>query len=194
MPTASRPLRRFLIERCKLQQDVYWIREIEPIRLAIMPRPRSGEWLPDEIDEWQRQRIGAVVSLIERHEEVELGLQTEAALCARRGIEFLAFPIADRGIPTSVRDVDVLVDGLVTRLRGNVAVAIHCRAGIGRSGLIAGCVLLKLGMQQQEIFQALTRARGVTVPDTAGQIEWLNQFGKTRKQPSVSIDQLFSGS
>lgn len=175
-----------------MQQDVYWIREIDPIRLAIMPRPRSGEWLPDEIDEWKRQQIGAVVSLIERHEEVELGLQTEAALCAQRGIEFVSFPIADRGTPSSVRDVDLLIDGLVTRLRGNAAVAIHCRAGIGRSGLIAGCVLLRLGMQQTEIFQVLTRTRGVTVPDTSGQIEWLNQFAKTRAQASESFEQLFS--
>jgi protein-tyrosine phosphatase len=189
---ASSSLFRLLTERSRLQPDVYWIADIHPIRLAIMPRPRSGDWLPDEIDEWVRQRIGAVVSLIERHEVVELGLQTEAALCAQRGIEFLSFPIADRGTPSSVRDVDLLVDGLVTRLRGNVAVAIHCRAGIGRSGLIAGCVLLKLGMQKKEIFQSLTRARGVTVPDTADQIEWLNKFAKTRNQTSESFERLFS--
>jgi hypothetical protein len=39
-----------------LQPDVYWLREVEGVRLAIMPRPRSGEWLADEISGYQRSR------------------------------------------------------------------------------------------------------------------------------------------
>lgn len=47
-----------------LQPDVYWLRELEGVRLAIMPRPRSGEWLTDEIAGWSRlgvQIVGVAV-------------------------------------------------------------------------------------------------------------------------------------
>jgi hypothetical protein len=46
-----------------LQPDVYWLRELKEVRLALMPRPRSGEWLADEIDGWNRSGVQTVVSI-----------------------------------------------------------------------------------------------------------------------------------
>ena len=51
-----------------LQPDLYWIPDIEGVRLAIMPRPRSGECLADEITGWNRLGVQTVVSLLELHE------------------------------------------------------------------------------------------------------------------------------
>ena len=50
--------------------EIFWINEIEPIRLAIMPRPRqqAGDWLRDTVRDWQSKNIGMVVSLLESHE------------------------------------------------------------------------------------------------------------------------------
>jgi hypothetical protein len=47
-------------------------------RMAIMARPRAGDWLESEVDEWKAAGIDVVVSLLERDEVVELGLQREA--------------------------------------------------------------------------------------------------------------------
>jgi hypothetical protein len=46
--------------------------------MAIMARPRAGDWLESEVDEWKAAGIDVVVSLLERDEVVELGLQREA--------------------------------------------------------------------------------------------------------------------
>ena len=84
-----------------LQPDVYWVREVEGVRLAIMPRPRSGEWLNDEIAGYQRMGVQTVVSLLESHEARELDLADEESLCRAANLQFLSFPIADRGVPSN---------------------------------------------------------------------------------------------
>jgi protein-tyrosine phosphatase len=160
-----------------LEPDVYWVREVEGVRLAIMPRPRNGEWLADEVSGWKRMGIDTVVSLLEAHEVTDLGLAEERILCEATGVTFLSFPIADRGVPSNPAGFAVLVDMLVGRLRVGGAVAIHCRAGIGRSGLLGGCVLRRMGVETREALAMLSRARGVTVPDTDEQAEWVRGFG-----------------
>jgi hypothetical protein len=36
-----------------MKHDIYWISAIPRGRLAIMPRPRHGDWLADEVKAWQ---------------------------------------------------------------------------------------------------------------------------------------------
>lgn len=160
--------------------DIYWVKELSPMRLGLMARPRSGDWLEDEIAGWRRAEVGTVVSLLEPHEVRELSLSREAALCGEEGIEFLNFPIRDRGTPDSVLHATTLIDSLVERLQNGVAVAVHCRAGIGRTGLITGGILAKLGVPLPRIFPTLTLTRGSAVPDTQGQIEWVEAFHRAR--------------
>ncbi len=160
--------------------EIFWIKEIEPLRLAMMPRPRPrpGDWLRDEIAGWQAMDVGTVVSLLESHEMWELSLQNEEALCAAHGIEFLSFPMPDRGLPKSVHDVKNFVDDLVSRLKKGGSVLIHCRAGIGRSGLLAGCILVSLGVPFPDVFPLLCQSRKLHVPDTQGQIDWVRVYAE----------------
>ncbi|HTD90834.1 MAG TPA: hypothetical protein VK663_09235 [Burkholderiales bacterium] len=167
--------------------ELYWIREVAPLRLAQMARPRSGDWLPDEIAGWQRAGITTVVSLLERREVDELDLKEEPLLCANRGIDFLTLPIVDRGTPHSYGDTSALVDELVARLQRDEGVGIHCRAGIGRSGLLCACVLVRLGVSIANVFPMLSRARKVTVPDTTGQIEWVKYFADSTTAKALNI-------
>jgi hypothetical protein len=64
-----------------------------------MPRPRSGEWLADEIVGWTRLGVQAIVSLLESHEVRELDLADEESLCQAANLRFISFPIPDRGVP-----------------------------------------------------------------------------------------------
>jgi protein-tyrosine phosphatase len=158
------------------EPSIHWVHGIGPHRLALMPRPRGGEWLAQEVAAWRSAGIGTVVSLLERHEITELELAAEPALCAGQDIEFLSLPIADRGTPASRRELANLLAQLHGRLMQGGAVAIHCRAGIGRTGLVAGCLLHMLEVPYDEIFHRLSRSRGVAVPDTAAQVEWVGRY------------------
>lgn len=159
-----------------MHSQIYWITLPMSGRLAIMARPRADDWLDDEVSGWRAEGIDTVVSLLEREEISDLGLQREAGLCQAQGIEFVSFPIPDRGVPESLHDVMALVREIATRLDESCAVAVHCRAGIGRSSLIAACALVYSGLTPKTAFEMIGEARGVSVPDTERQREWVRAF------------------
>lgn len=145
-------------------------------RLAIMARPRAGDWLEDELLGWQAEGVNAAVSLLEREEVIELDLNLEAEFCNNKGIEFISFPIADRGVPESAKAAAGLVESLATMLIEGKNVAIHCRAGIGRSSLIAASVMVSIGFTATLAFDQISAARRVKVPDTEEQRVWVEHF------------------
>lgn len=156
-----------------MASDLYWIDSDGPWRLAIMARPRAGDWLDDELAHWERSGVTTVVSLLEREEVQDLGLEVEPDICARRGIEFLTFPIEDRGVPEDRVAMKAFVRGLASR---DGAIAIHCRAGIGRSSLIAAAIMIARGMVPARALETIQAARGLPVPDTDAQRNWILGF------------------
>lgn len=163
------------------EPELHWVSQIAPHRLALMARPRGGEWLEDEILFWKKAALNTVVTLLEAHEVRELALKSEATLCEKHRIDLFHFPIPDRGVPASELKFLQMVTELHARLLQGQAIAIHCRAGIGRTGLVAGCLLHLLGTPRQEIFPILGRARGVAVPDTVAQVAWVERFARRHK-------------
>ena len=61
-----------------MRDKVYWITGPWRGRLAILPRPRGGDWLEDETRGWRAAGIDAVVTLLEATEESELDLGGES--------------------------------------------------------------------------------------------------------------------
>jgi protein-tyrosine phosphatase len=159
-----------------LRSQLHWVQGIAPHKLALMPRPEGGVQLKNEVAAWRTASIGVVLSLLEDQEITELGLAEEPSLCKRSGIEFLHFPVPDWGVPSSTERLRELLVGLRSRLEQGQAVAIHCRAGIGRTGVVAGCLLHLLHTPSQNIFHLLSRSRGVSMPATTAQAEWVEQF------------------
>src|ERR1700674_4527200 len=96
--------------------EIYSLREFEGVSLAIVPRPRAGDWLRDEIDSWRNANIRTVVSLLEPQEIAELSIEDEPQVCASRGIEFISFPIRDRGVPSSYGALNQLIVPLLPRV------------------------------------------------------------------------------
>jgi protein-tyrosine phosphatase len=159
-----------------MPSEIYWIDTDLAGRLAIMARPRAGDWLEDEIENWRKAGIDCVVSLLELPEVHELGLAEEAGLCRVRQMAFTSFPIPDRRVPSSANEARILIDALHDLIASGKAVAIHCRAGIGRSGMIAASVLKTFGLDVSRAFTLIAEARGVAVPDTAEQQDWVDRF------------------
>jgi protein-tyrosine phosphatase len=161
-----------------MQAEVYWIGGIEPHRIAILPRPRAGDWLEDEMRSMKQQGVDVLVSLLTREEVVELELNPECDVCREQGIEFISFPIPDQQVP-SLAEAHKLAQRLLGLIHEGKGIGIHCRAGIGRSSLIAASLLLFLGLDAETAFQKLAEARGCPVPDTQEQREWVDDFART---------------
>lgn len=86
-----------------MQPTIFWISEVRAGWLAIMPRPRGGDWLEDEIRSLRTMGVDTVVSLLECEEVQELDIEGEKAFCEAIGISFLSFPIPDRNIPGIIK-------------------------------------------------------------------------------------------
>ena len=161
-----------------MKPDVYWIRGAWPGQIAILARPRGGDWLEDEVEAWKEIGVDTVVSLLTQSEEVELSLTEESDLVRRKGLTFINFPIADYSVPRSQDAMRQFVHELRAQLSQGNKVGIHCRQGIGRSSLVAACVLVALGETSENAFRQIESARGVPVPDTIEQKNWVASFAE----------------
>lgn len=119
------------------QTPIYWVSAIAPYRLGLMARPYGGDDLTLDVQAWSKANVDIVVSLLEAVEVLELGLESQRTLCTAYAIEFRAFPIPDRGVPAQFFEFKRLLDELYNALRAQRSVVIHCRAGIGRTGIVA---------------------------------------------------------
>ncbi len=103
-------------------------------------------------------------------------LDQEASLARAHGIRFVSLPIEDRGVPNSLSEASSVVASVNEMLKRGVNVAVHCRQGIGRSGMIAAAVLTTIGISPDAALNRVTQARGLPVPETEQQHGWVMEF------------------
>jgi protein-tyrosine phosphatase len=162
-----------------MRTKLYWIEGPWRGRLAIMPRPRGGDWLEDEIQSWRRSGVDMVVSLLTVEEQTELNLRDEESLCRANSIEFVSFPIVDRSVPSSAEAFLEHLIKLAEQLANGQNIAVHCRQGIGRAALVAICLLTVSGMEPAAAIERVSAARGCVVPETPEQLQWITDFAKS---------------
>lgn len=85
-----------------MSKNIYWIQAAEPHRVAIVARPRGGDWLEVDVQLLSREGIGVLVSMLTANEAAELGLSEEQQYCDRAGIRYIirAFVIEQIGFKT----------------------------------------------------------------------------------------------
>jgi protein-tyrosine phosphatase len=117
-----------------------------------------------------------VISLLEKDEACELGLDDEGDVARSHSIGFASFPIPDRGVPRSTSEAVLLLRRIGAALDEGKNVAVYCRQGVGRSGLIAAGVLVASGASVERAVDAVSAARGEAVPETREQLHWLQHL------------------
>lgn len=140
-----------------------------------MPKPVSGEWIEDEFVGIARWGITHIVSLLEPAEAIEVGLETEQKMAEQQGMRFTSFPLPDRGLPASVAEFSRFAQSLHAGIQEGDSTVVHCRAGIGRAGIVAVGVLLHEGLNAEAAFDLVSKQRRVEVPDTPEQYQWILQ-------------------
>jgi len=168
-------------------KDIYWIDESPSARLAIVARPRGGDWLRDDLTALKEGGIDVVVSLLEPSEAEELGLADEAALAEQAGIRFISWPIPDRRTPGDLAGFQQLVSDLCKLLQAGQTIGAHCRGCIGRSTVLMAAILITRGSHPETALQVIERARGCIVPDTPEQREWIHSFRPDRTVPDPRL-------
>jgi len=154
--------------------------------LAIMAHPGQEQGAASAIALVARDGVHQVVSLLEPAEASALGLDAEAQLVAAQSMAFVSFPIPDMGLPASVSAFAGLARDLYRQVDAGVNTLVHCRGGVGRSGLLAAAVLLHCGMDPRQACEKITRIRGLRVPETREQGDWLQANHAAISNPPVA--------
>jgi ADP-ribosylglycohydrolase len=155
----------------------YWV---EPGRVLAGEHPDGGS------DAATRRRTAALLAagvryFIDLTEPDELpdyrGLLPE-------GVGYQRFPMPDHSLPRSAAQMRGVQDALARLIAASGAVYVHCRAGIGRTGMTIGCYLREQGQEPLAALQQLNRlwqqnaraARWPSIPETQDQeryiLEW----------------------
>lgn len=170
-----------------MRATIYWIETAGPGQLAIVPRPRGGDWLEDEVRAWRQAGLEVIVSLLVADEMSDLDLEREAELSRAAGLTFISFPIADRSVPPSRSTALSLLRELLGLLSGGKNVGIHCRQGIGRAALLATSLLVLSGVTPEAALQRVSHARGCAVPETAEQRAWVLALAREVAKPAAAL-------
>ena len=153
-----------------------------PLRISMVPVPGGGtlglvhcpgrNHVDDLGRHWRRDlavdvaaiatwRPSAVLTLIEAHEFLRLGVQELARALKAAGLEWHHLPIPDMGTPGP----EFVQGWMRTRhrvlgsLRSGERVLVHCAGGLGRSGMLAAMLLAELGVSPTDAIRRVRAAR-----------------------------------
>jgi protein-tyrosine phosphatase len=167
-----------------MRSDLYTINRTRTGTLHTMARPRSGDWLDDEMSALAAGGIGVLVSLLTDAEMTELGLTAEPEAAQTAGLVFYRLPTPDRHVPEQAASIN-LAGTLCAHLEVGQSVAIHCRNGIGRASVLAATVLVLEGTEPADAWALISEARGLSVPDTTDQHDALSMLCPPQDLPAA---------
>lgn len=116
-------------------REFSWVIEGE---LAGMSQP---DGLPEDLAELRRLGVAALVNLTPEDWPREV--------VERSGLAYLQLPIEDFS-PPRPEQVDAFVEFCEESILRGRPVAVHCRAGRGRTGTMIACYLVRRGMSAEE--------------------------------------------
>ncbi len=111
-----------------------------PGKIFRSPMPFSQFDRADVWEAYQENKVDMVVVLAEQSEYLVYARRDLPAFYNSQGLEFLHIPVPDFGIPP---DRQAWEDGLtevVRTAKEGKNIAIHCLAGIGRTGTFLACL------------------------------------------------------
>jgi protein-tyrosine phosphatase len=127
----------------------------------------------------RRLGVDVLVSAQTDSERVECDLVDEERVATAAGLRCACFPIEDRTVPVTAAAV-AFVQPLHAMYRQGADVVFHYWAGIGRSSLLAALLLGMDGVEPAEAWRLIAAVRGLPVPDTWEQEEWLASWWASR--------------
>ena len=167
----------------------YWV---EPGRLLAGEYP-GGSMRSDPaiaVAALLRARISCFIDLTQEKEMTPYEALLEPGMVYRR------FPIVDHGLPRSPQTFADVLAAIDSAFDEGRSVYVHCRAGIGRTGMAIACYLIHGGLTAEQALARLQvlwkqNARSATwprVPETDEQVTYVRRWRAAPVAPIVPLD------
>ena len=141
---------------------------IHPDRRMNLGGPLTAQ--EDELPALYASGIRAVVSL--------LNIPSDAAVYESSGFAFICLPVPDGGAPTAVQARE-FIRFTDLNLAEHRPVAVHCEAGLGRTGTMLAAYLISLGDSAKQAIGRVRAAESSAI-ETTRQIQFLENFAAQR--------------
>lgn len=155
------------------------------IGMTFCPGKNHHSYFSDVI--WDRDLGTDIKSIVTWGADVWLNLMEEQDLksvnldpqhftdeIAASGLEYIHFPIVDGSIPDAESTCfwnNNLSHDLHNRLKNGQNLLIHCRGGLGRTGMIAARLLVEMGLEAQLAVKIVRTARSGAI-ENSDQERW----------------------
>lgn len=125
--------------------------------------------------------------LTESHELAPYAqLLEEEAAVLNRSVQYQRLPIRDVSVPASKEHAVEILDCIDTALKAGHTVYVHCWGGVGRTGTIIGCWLVRHGMTGEQALAQLAEWWSTVLkfphksncPETHEQREWVRTWAE----------------
>ncbi|MEJ6475181.1 protein-tyrosine phosphatase family protein [Pseudoalteromonas piscicida] len=148
--------------------------------LIFTPCPGTKDVdLTSSIQQLKAAGAQAVVTLM-YDAEIKNNLADDLPIvCNTHSVQWFQLPIPDDDAPNEVFAAAYKshIDGMLSILRNQGTVAVHCKGGSGRTGLVIGILMYELGYEKAEIIKQVKKVRPKAFSHPA-QLSFFNEFQK----------------
>lgn len=130
--------------------------------------------------------VNVLLTLLETPEFESLKIPNFIAQVRAHGMESWRFPIHDFGTPTSMAKLIELVDAILATVQTGKTIVIHCKAGLGRTGLVTAACLIARGYSSRDAFAQVRLARPGSI-ETPGQEAYAAQFAQAWRNRELAL-------
>ena len=134
--------------------------------------------LQADLDALRSAGVRRLMLLIQDHELARWGDPGLVEIAAQAGIEVIRHPMPDGGVPASAAAMDVIVSEIdEERARGG-GVAVACLGGVGRTGTVAACVLVRAGYDPDDAIAKVRATRNPYCVESPNQQAFVRDYAE----------------